>query len=229
MLPHYAATTADNGLQIHQYLPVNLQAQVNGSMVALTMTTDYPRDGQVQLVVAETNGAPWQLALRIPSWSSQVELRLNGQPLPTSTQAGDYARIERSWQVGDTVELNLLLQPRLTEPNPRVDAMRGSVAIERGPLVYCLEAIDQPEGINLFDVQLDPTAPLHLARRDDLLGGVVTIEAQGRLIDLDGWANTLYRPYGSTLSSQPVTLTAVPYYAWANRGPAAMRVWIPKV
>jgi hypothetical protein len=114
--------------------------------------------------------------------------------------------VNREFANGDVVELVLPLEPRLTHPNPRIDAVRGSVAIERGPLVYAVEAPDQDASVVIDDVALDTSAPLEASFQPDLLGGVTTIAARG--------------------SSGP--LTAIPYFAWANRGPADMRVWIPE-
>jgi hypothetical protein len=104
--------------------------------------------------------------------------------------------------------------PRLIEAHPRSDAARGSVAIERGPLVYCLEDCDQPSSVNVMDVQIDETAPLQAAWHGDLLGGVMVVEAQGYAVDVATWQERLYRPAGEGAPSrQPVRLVAVPYYA----------------
>jgi hypothetical protein len=121
------------------------------------------------------------------------------------------------------------MQPRLTEPNPRVDAIRGSLAIERGPFVYCLEGIDQDPGLDLLDVRIAPGASMKAIWREDLLGGVTVVEAQGSVVDMGPWQDELYRRApGEDLVQRAVRLTAVPYYAWANRGPNTMRVWIPR-
>jgi hypothetical protein len=119
---------------------------------------------------------------------------------------------------------------RLTEAHPRSDSTRGCVAIERGPLVYCLEGCDQDPSANLMDVEIDQTAPLQTAWRGDLLGGVTVVEAAGHPVDVAPWQDRLYRPAGGQDDAprRPVRLIAVPYCAWANRGPGAMRVWIPR-
>jgi DUF1680 family protein len=102
------------------------------------------------------------------------------------------------------------------------------VAIERGPLVYCIEQVDQP-AVEFKDVQVDTRGSLSESWRDELLGGVVTLEAQGAVPDTTDWAAVLYRPLGSPPpAARPVPLTAIPYYAWANRASSAMRVWIPR-
>jgi hypothetical protein len=187
-LDHYVATETDDGVQVHQYATGTIAAGVAG----LRVETGYPWRGRVEVEVVETRPEPWTLSLRVPAWCEGARLAVNGEQV-------DAAPVRRVWSAGDRVVLDLPLAPRLTAPHPRVDAVRGCLAIERGPLVYCLEEADAP-GADLADVVLDPDAPLGETERPDLLGGVVTVEAQA---------------------------TAVPYFAWANRGLGAMRVWIP--
>ncbi|MCB0196572.1 MAG: glycoside hydrolase family 127 protein [Anaerolineae bacterium] len=230
MLAGYVATTNAAGLQVHQYIATNIEATLhNEQPIKVQLETDYPWDGQVTLTIAETDGSPWELALRIPGWCHEATLHVGDDVTDVSAQRGGYAQTRRTWQAGDVVQLKLVMQPRFIEPNPRIDAVRGSLAIERGPLVYCLEAVDQPADVNLPDVRIDPTAPLHAQWREDMLEGVVVIEAQGTVMDMRRWQSALYRPLtAESLPQQVIKLTAVPYYAWANRGPGQMRVWIAK-
>jgi len=230
LVGHYAATTDESGLQIHQYVSAKIEAELEAErQVVLRTETDYPWDGKVKLTIEETSGNEWKLALRVPGWCEGANLRVNGEAIEAAATSGTYATIERAWQAGDIVELDMVMQPRLTEPNPRVDAIRGSLAIERGPLVYCLEEVDQEPGLNLLDVRIAPDASLRATRREDLLGGVVVVEAQGAVVDVDAWRDELYRPAPmEDLPQREVVLRAVPYFAWANRGPGTMRVWIPR-
>ena len=155
-------------------------------------------------------------------------MKVNGEHA-AQPGAGSYATAQRVWQIGDVVELDLPMAPRLTEPHPRVDAIRGSLAIERGPLVYCLENADQEPGLDLLDVRIAPNARMQAEWQEGLLGGVVVIETQGALADVSKWRDQLYRPVAAKrLLQREVPLKAVPYYAWANRGPGTMRVWIPR-
>ena len=227
-LGHYFATHDPAGLQIHQYGSATVHATLEaGRSVAVRMETDYPWQGDVRLTVERADGLPWRLTVRVPGWCEAPSVRVNGQTWAIAAGEG-YATIERPWRAGDTVELDLPMVPRLIEAHPRSDAARGSVAIERGPLVYCLEDCDQPPSVNIMDVQIDETAPLQAAWHGDLLGGVMVVEAQGYAVDVAAWQERLYRPADEGVPSrQPARLVAVPYYAWANRGPGAMRVWIP--
>jgi DUF1680 family protein len=227
-LQHYLATTDESGIQIHQYAPSTLRAAAGDGEALLHIETDYPWQGTVKLTVKESSG-DWTLKLRIPNWSAQASWEVNGQAEAIDVQDG-YAVLRRSWAAGDTVELALTMQPTLIEAHPRVDPTRSSVAIERGPLVYCVEGVDQAPGIDVLDSQIDVSAPLNGEWRSDLLGGVVTIEAAGFSVEPVDWADSLYRPVGSsnTPVRRSIRLKAIPYYAWANRGANAMRVWIPR-
>jgi len=183
-LHHYVATDTDDGVQVHQYATGTIEARV----ATLRVETGYPWSGRVAVEVAETRPEPWTLALRVPAWCDGARLTVNGEQV-------EPAPVESTWSAGDRVVLSLPLAPRLTTPHPRVDAVRGCVAVERGPLVYCIEEPDVPGA----DVAIDPRAPLVERERPDLLGGVVTVETPA---------------------------TAVPYFAWGNRGAGAMRVWL---
>jgi len=169
MLAHYVATTGNDGLQIHQYIAATIEADLHDERsVKVRLETNYPWEGQVKLVIEETDGSPWELALRIAGWCQEATVQIDNEVSDLSASRGDYARINRVWQPGDVVRLNLLLQPRFTEANPRVDAIRGSLAIERGPLVYCLEAADQPAGVDLLDVRIDPETSLQTLCCEDM-------------------------------------------------------------
>jgi uncharacterized protein len=140
-----------------------------------------------------------ELALRVPDWAS--ESTVDGEPVA----AGSYARLRRVFRAGERVVMDMPMPPRLLASDERVDATRGCVAVARGPLVYAIEQPDQPPGITLEDVRIAPAAQLHPETRPDLLDGVVVLHASGR----------------------PSPIILIPYYAWANRGLHAMRVWIP--
>jgi hypothetical protein len=221
-LPHYLGTADDDGLQVHQYASGTLRARGR----AVRVRTEYPWDGRVEVEIAETPAEPWTLSLRVPGWCSGA--RLDGQGVPAG-----YARVRRTWRAGDTVALELPMPPRLIEPHPRIDAVRGCLAIERGPLVYCLESADAPAGTTLDDVLLHAAGALEALPRPDLLGGIVAVAATGRHREAAGWGDTW--PYAPADGAQglgdgpPVTLLAVPYALWGNRGGGAMRVWTPAV
>lgn len=234
-LGQYFATQADSGVQIHLYASAIIRAEFDtGRVVALNMQTDYPWQGAVRIEVQSTNGSPWSLHLRVPDWcslGSPATVVINGEAVDGLQIESGYAVINRAWQQGDVIELQLPMEPTLIEAHPRVDAIRGSLAIQRGPLVYCLEAIDHP-GLNLMEARLDDTASLQASWRADVLpGGLMIIQTTGQVIDSAGWQHRLYRRVGEngTAPGRTTPLLALPYYAWANRGANAMRVWVPRV
>ena len=137
--------------------------------------------------------------------------------------------INRIWEKGDTLELEMSMEPRFTVSHPKIYANRGNVAIERGPLVYCLEQSDHDTSVDILDVEIDTSASLEAEWHNDILGGIVAIKARGNSIDHKSWEGEIYKTLmDEQLNKRPIQLTAVPYYAWANRGKGAMRVWMPK-
>jgi uncharacterized protein len=204
---------------------------VQGRDVALRQSTRYPWDGRVQFRPLDDSGAAFTLALRIPSWCRGQSLTLNGQRVAVATDADGYLRVRRRWSKGDTVELALDLRVERVHADPRARADYGRAAIQRGPIVYCLEETDN--GPYLSHLRLPPDAPLEAVPRDDLLGGVVAVRAvsaetaaprAGALADGKG---DPYPPRGpSGASPAAKDLFFIPYYAWANRAPGEMAVWV---
>jgi len=228
---HYIATQNAEGIQIHQFISSKITFdRLNDSSISLKLETDYPWHGDIKLVVEQSNNSTWTLALRVPSWSVNPVIEINNQITEVPLIPGTYVNITRSWNPNDEVILRIPIRPRFTQAHPRVDALQGSLAIERGPLVYCIEHIDQPEINNLLDVRVNHRNQLQDVWREDSLNGIMTVLTQGVVIDTSKWGEQLYRPLDEEiLKFSPVSLTAIPYYAWANRERGAMRVWLPLV
>lgn len=230
-LGHYLATHDARGVQIQHYAPADIACELApGRRVGLRVATAYPWDGAIRVEISEADGDPWELALRLPEWCSAATVAVNGEKSEAPLARAGYVRLERAWRVGDVVELSLSMEPVLIEANPRVDATRAAVAIQRGPLVYCLEDRDQEVAGRLPDIEIDVRQPLRARWQDDLLGGVMLVEAAGRYRDPQPWDGRLYRQVGAMGAPAGVSarLLAVPYYAWANRGIGGMRVWLPR-
>jgi DUF1680 family protein len=229
-LPGYLATGDDDGLRIHLYGSATVDATVRGVPIRLRMRTEYPWQGRVELTVtgpAAGGHLPWTLALRVPAWCPAYTVLVDGVPVRAEATGG-YVRLSRVWAPGTTVVLDLHLPVRQVSAHPRVDAVRGCVALTRGPLVYCLEQADLPPDAVLEDVRLDPEAPvvLALANGPDPSTPPVTLVARGSTVS-DGDAS-LYRTAAYDAgTAPPITLRAVPYFLWSNRAKGAMRVWIP--
>jgi DUF1680 family protein len=219
------ATCDDEGLQLHQYAASTITADLPAGRVELAVAANYPWEGRIEITVLAAPDQDWTLALRIPAWCADGKARIDGASTPVACEPGSYLRLRECWVPGSTVVLDLPMPVRRTVAHERVDAVRGCVALERGPLVYCLEQADQPAEVPVDDVRLaggDCTAAWH----PDLLGGVTVLQMAGRVTQSRG---PLYQPGAARAGSpgQPAQLTAVPYFAWANRGPGPMRVWIP--
>jgi DUF1680 family protein len=219
-LDQYLATSDGTGVQLHQYATADLDAQVPGGEARLAIRTGYPWHGRVTVEVVEAPGRPWTLSLRVPGWCRSAVLIGPGGARPRAAGAG-YAELSRPWRAGDTAVLDLELPVRVTEPDPRVDAVRGCVAVERGPLVYCLESADLPPGTELEELRWDPRREPAAVPRPDLGEVVVGVAVP-----------VVRRPPGgpgpADAGPDGLSAGAIPYFAWANRGAEAMRVWIPR-
>jgi DUF1680 family protein len=158
---------------------------------------------------------------------------VNGTAL-SYVKPGEYLPIRRRWSAVDHVHLQMEMAPQVLEANPRVADDTGRVAVQRGPLVYCLEEVDQSKGVMLSDVALElgkrPGSEFQTEMKSDLLGGVLLLHHRGVSYDRGASANILYPRYtGANERTKRVPLTFIPYYAWANRQATAMQVWTQEV
>jgi len=193
----------------------------------LDVVTAYPWSGTVTLRVTAAPLAECGLATRIPGWSANPKFLLNDAPVAATVQHG-YLVIRRRWQAGDVITCDFAAVPRLTYPSRRIDALRGTVAIERGPLVYCAEQADQPAGLDLEDLTLHPGEPRDREATVPGVGATVLIEAgAAALPPMAGPELPYSSERGGQPAGDPVTLTAIPYFQWDNRDGAPMRVWMP--
>lgn len=224
-LHHYLATRDATGIQLHQYAPAALDVALPQGRVLLDVETDYPWGGTVNVTVRESPLAAWRLSLRLPEWARSYTPRLNGGDLAVALNESGYLSLERQWRPGDTFALDLHVEPAWVLPHPRIDAVRGCAALQRGPLIYCFESHDQPSGVDLLDVHVELTQPLVETPLEPF--GAIALRAAACMPDHPD--DALYRQRGDlpTPRPHPVHLTAIPYYAWGNRGMQSMRVWMP--
>jgi hypothetical protein len=208
----YLATTDHTGVQLHQYATADIEAEVGGEAVRLAVRTGYPWQGRIAIQVLESPERPWTLSLRVPQWCRSATLTGPDGDLPVAAGA-DVARQFRPWRAGDSVVLTLDLPVRVTEPDPRIDAVRGCVAVERGPLVYCVESADAPAGVELEELVWDGSRRPVTAPRPEFGEAVVGVTIP--VVRRDR-------------ATEPLTAGAIPYFTWANRQVEAMRVWIPR-
>ena len=210
-------------MYVHLYVQSKAQLSLNEQAVQIEQQTNYPWDESIRLTIQPERPARFTLALRLPGWCRGAKLQVNGQALDVAaiTRRG-YAKIDRTWQPGDQVELTLPMPVERMEAHPKVRQDAGRVALQRGPLVYCLEEVDN--GPNLADVVIPSGAEFTVTFDPQLLGGVAVIGGAAVRRDPQEWQDALYRPAGSKMAR--FTFKAVPYYAWANRQPGEMQVWL---
>ncbi len=219
----YFHSESETTAAVHLYAQGECQLQVAGQTVRLRTTTRYPWDGAIRLRLRPERPAQFTLALRIPQWCPSFALAVNGKTLRVKPERG-YVRLERRWQARDLVELTLAMPVLQVEANPRVRMNCGRVALQRGPLVYCLEEVDN--GGELRDLVLPATAEFKPAFRRHLLGGIVVLRGQVWRRSARDWVGgELYRMWPSIYDFVPIT--AVPYCVWGNRAPGQeMLVWL---
>ncbi|MHB1294525.1 MAG: glycoside hydrolase family 127 protein [Anaerolineae bacterium] len=231
-LPGYLFSTNEEGLWVHLYDACTLKATLpGGTPLRMSVDTRYPWEGTVRLHLSPAVAQRFTLRLRIPAWCRNANLEVNGQPVCVAAAPGSYAALERTWQPGDTVQLDLAMPVDALEADPRLAECRGSVALQRGPLVYCLEGVDHG-GADVRDTRIALSTLAQLGgitaeHHPELLGGMTLLHAPGWLPEHPEAQGPLYRVWGQEPAPlRPTPLTAVPYYAWCNRGPNAMTVWI---
>ncbi|TRW47659.1 glycoside hydrolase family 127 protein [Georgenia yuyongxinii] len=213
----YVATADDDGVQLHQYAPADIRTTLpDGEVVELRVLTEYPADGHIRVEVLRGAARPWTLSLRVPAWAEGASVTAAGSSEPVT--AG-YARVTRAFAAGEVVQLELPVHARWSWADPRVDAARGQVAVERGPVVMCLESVDLGADVATARVRTDEPP---LERDGAVLVPVVTAE-----LDDAAWPYRHGAPNPPASESRLVPLT--PYHRWANRGPSTMRVWMPVV
>ena len=162
--------------------------------------------------------------VRVPGWATGASLSVNGKPQPA--EPGKYAEVRRVWAEGDVVELTLPMKPRLVEAHPLVEEARNQVAVCRGPLVYCLESPDLPQGVSLQSVSLPRRGEWTPRFDKDLLGGVTVLDGKAEVGGGAAWGRQLYRELKPD-APKTIDVRLVPYFAWGNRGRSEMTVWIP--
>ena len=230
---NYAYAKSDRTIWINLYGGSSLRTELPGGdaagardIVALSQETEYPWNGRIRITIREAPADEFTVKLRIPGWASGASIRLNGDVVDIACQPSSFAELRRAWMAGDILELDLPMPPRLMESNPYVEETLNQVAIQRGPIVYCLESMDLPRGVRLTDIAIPGDIDL-VARYDrNLLDGVVVLEGTMQARSAESWDGQLYREFRSG-GTKPVQSRFVPYSLWGNRGPSEMSVWLP--
>jgi uncharacterized protein len=221
----YLYGTSEGAVWVHHYAQGEAEAPVAGARVRIGQETDYPWSGAISLSVEPDRDTEFELRLRIPDWCGNARCSVGGARGDWPIERG-YLVLKRRWKPGDQVELDLEMRCRVLEADPRIPELAGMLAVQRGPLVYCAESVDNGEA--LHSLVLDPEASIEAEYDPSLMGGAVRLRARA-LRDCPSDAAGSALPYGEKKrgASVSVQLTLVPYHMWGNRSPGGeMRVWL---
>jgi hypothetical protein len=232
-LPGYAYAQQGDVLYVNLFIGGSATIKMDNNTVRLQQQTRYPWDGVVKIIVEPERSAKFAICVRIPGWarnepvpsdlyrflnesSEKATLEVNGESVALNIEKG-FASISRKWEKGDCIELNLPMPIRRVVSHENVKDNTGRTAIQRGPVVYCFEGVDNPQGVARLTLQAN--ARLRDEYRGDLLGGIVTVKGQGRIRQPQ---------QESEMALNRIEVVAIPYYAWAHRGKSEMAVWLPE-
>ena len=221
----YFVSHTETEIAFHLYGGIATSVALKRGKVALREVSNYPWFGDIAIEVNPEFASEFTINLRIPSWCKGAKASVNGKAVSSKKLLNGYLQIKRKWQKGDQIALTLPMQPTRIYANPSVNMDIGRVALQRGPLVYCIEEVDNTGG-PVQRLKLPRTSPLKTKHRSDLFDGVVTLTAKAKAIGQKDWKADLYRSEAPRETS--TTLTAIPYYLWSNRGQGSMVVWIPE-
>jgi DUF1680 family protein len=222
----YAYSKSDDSIWVNLYGANQLETTLSGKPLKLTQRTRYPWEGVIGITIDEAPDSEFALKLRIPGSAEKATVEVNGSPVNATIEPGTYFDLRRRWKKGDFVGLHIAQPLRLMEANPLVEEARNQVAFMCGPVVYCLESVDLPQGVRVQEVRV----PLNGERvgifERDLMGGVAVIDAEVVAQPSGDWDGKLYR------TARPGTEKSfrtrfIPYFAWGNRGKSEMSVWLP--
>ncbi len=233
-LGDYIYGYSDQGLWVNLYIGSSTTAPIGKAQVPVTMETNYPWDGTIKLTVQPKTKTKFKIHLRIPGWvlgeavpgdlfvfedktKSAFTVSVNGKPVPYKIESG-YAIIERDWKKGDLVELVLPMEVKRIVSRAEVKQDEGRVALQRGPLVYCVEDADNSG--QAWNLILPDQATFQTSFHKDLLDGVTTIQFDAPTLQIGA--------DGQSVKTETRKITAIPYYAWCNRGQNSMQVWLPR-
>jgi DUF1680 family protein len=214
-----AYTQTEDTLYTHLYIAGKVQTVLSGRKVELTQSHNYPWEGDISVTMNVEDPVKFKLALRIPGWCKTVSAKVNGNTVSVDELDKGYLIVDRIWQTGDTVTLDLDMEILRMHSNPLVSMNQCQTALQRGPIVYCIEEVDN--GPNLAAIRLPNQCEIISEYEPDLLNGVVTLRAEGYRIES---TSELYS--AEPIKLIPQKITAIPYYAWCNRAKGEMRVWI---
>lgn len=232
-LPGYIYAVKDKNLYVNLFMSNTSDLKVDGKSVSIEQSTRYPWNGDIAIGIKKNNAGQFTMKIRIPGWvRNQVvpgdlyaysdgkrlkySVKVNGQTIDSEPEDG-YFGINRHWKKGDKVEVHFDMEPRTVKASNKVEADRGRIAVERGPIVYCAEWPDN--AFDIFSIFMNRTPKFEVVEKPDLLYGINQLKTDAQILGYDEEGR---------LTVQNVKLTMIPYYAWAHRGTGSMLVWLPQ-
>ena len=232
-LPGYVYAVHNKDVYVNLFMSNTSELNVEGKKVTLAQTTEYPWNGDIRVAVTPKGKQDFTLKIRIPGWvqgevvpsnlytftdNKQLAyaVKVNGEPVESKLDKG-YFSIDRQWKKGDVVDVHFDMEPRTVKANSKVEADRGKISVERGPLVYCAEWPDND--FSVLSVFMNRRPEFTIERKPELLYGIDELKTQAQTLGYDETGR---------LVTKDVTLTLIPYYAWAHRGAGEMAVWLPQ-
>lgn len=224
-LQKYIYTIKNDTIYTNLFISNETKLDINGQEIILQQETNYPWDGLVKFKIVVNKPSEFTLGIRIPNWSKEYTLKINGNSVQGTLKNG-YLELLRKWENNDEIEIEFNMSIRLWTAHPRVIADVNKVAVQRGPIVYCVEEVDNGNNLHLLRIPTNPE--FNYAFDENLLGGVGVVELKGeKIIIKEKWEDTLYLA-DEVEEVEEVTIKMIPYYAWVNRTPGEMAVWMNK-
>ncbi|MEM2198888.1 MAG: glycoside hydrolase family 127 protein [Nitrososphaerota archaeon] len=225
-LPGYFYSTSEKGLWVHLYGTSKTALKLDGVEAVFRQETSYPWSGEVKLTVETEEPATFSILLRIPGWCEAPSVRVDGRVY--RPRLSTYLELKRRWRGKTVIKASYPMSVKMKASHPYLRNNIGQVALTRGPLVYCVESVDNTVDPRMVALE-GRTISKEVFRRG-LLGGVTVLSFNARLIDSAGWREKLYRSLDAPmLARRRAVVKAIPYYAWANRGGSVMTVWLPLI
>ncbi|MCS7187527.1 MAG: glycoside hydrolase family 127 protein [Armatimonadota bacterium] len=226
MVQSFLYAISDEGIFVNLYAESAATLNFKGVPITLVQRNDYPWDGEIELQVQTEKPINFALMLRIPNWCPKATVKVGGQTV--DAEPGTFVTVQREWKRTDTVHLSLDMPAEFVVCHPFVEPNGGRIAIQRGPIVYCLEQVDNPEA-DVWCIAARTDRPLTAIPKSVANLPIIAVQGEGVAVELRHWENSLYQPLRSIATHvRPVRFTAIPYFAWANRDAGPMTVWLQR-
>ncbi|ANQ52385.1 glycoside hydrolase family 127 protein [Flammeovirga sp. MY04] len=226
---NWAYSLSENGISVNLYGGNRLETKLeDGSTLILNQVTNYPWEGLVNITVEKAKKKPFDMMFRIPDWAIGTTVKVNGEAVDAKVKAGEFAVINRTWKKGDIITIDMPMEVTLVEANPLVEEARNQVAVKRGPIVYCVETPDLPQGTKILDIYVKGGSDFKVNYDKELLGGVATIEAPMLIRNDHKIESSMYSKV-SKPDFKDAKIKMVPYFSWSNRGQSEMTVFLPVI